>query len=101
MKKRSFRSSTLLSFGANIQIVLYECKMLNPIQQRVDDHQREIQTPGHFLKLFVNEKPHLFPGCSEMMCPYFLVREKFREFTDNCDFLKMCKHRQAAEHTEL
>ncbi|KAK3696208.1 hypothetical protein RRG08_027651 [Elysia crispata] len=82
---RLFRVSKIMPFSANAVFVLYEC-----VPEEFKDHD-EVESADYYLQLFVNEKPHLIPGCKEMHCPYTEVREHYSNFIDRCDFKQLCK----------
>ncbi|KAK0048451.1 multiple inositol polyphosphate phosphatase 1 [Biomphalaria pfeifferi] len=84
---RSFLTSKILPFSANLMFVLYEC--FSDEFQETD----EVDEVEYYLKLFVNEKPHQIPGCPELFCPYRTVREKYSSLVDHCDFKQICKRK--------
>ena len=84
-EERLFRISKIMPFSANLVFVMYEC-----VPEEFKDHE-EVETADYYLQLFVNEKPHLIPGCKEMHCPYNQVRERYSHYIDRCDIKQMCK----------
>ncbi|KAK2824386.1 hypothetical protein Q5P01_021561 [Channa striata] len=74
---RSFRTSYMLPYAANLLLVLYDCG-------------------GDDLRLqpLINEKPVMFPGLTEQkdaMPLYRDVKEHYRELLHGCDFEKECQ----------
>uniref|UniRef100_A0A2C9LTD2 Multiple inositol polyphosphate phosphatase 1 n=1 Tax=Biomphalaria glabrata TaxID=6526 RepID=A0A2C9LTD2_BIOGL len=88
---RSFLTSNILPFSANLMFVLYEC--FSDEFQETD----EVDEVEYYLKLFVNEKPHQIPGCPELFCPYRAVRERYSSLVDHCDFKQICKRKPAKD----
>lgn len=82
---RLFKTSNTTPFSANLVFVLYEC-----VPEEFKDDE-EVETADYYLQMFVNEKPHLIPGCKEMHCPYTQVRERYSQYIDRCDFKSICK----------
>uniref|UniRef100_A0A665X9Q2 Multiple inositol polyphosphate phosphatase 1 n=1 Tax=Echeneis naucrates TaxID=173247 RepID=A0A665X9Q2_ECHNA len=75
--QRSFRTSRMLPYAANLLLVLYDCG-------------------GGDLRLqpLLNEKPVTFPGLTEQqasMPPYQDVKERYRELLQGCDFETECQ----------
>jgi len=72
MDARVFRSSVVSPFSANVVFVLYAC------------------ADGEFLvKLLVNEKEELIPGCTDTYCPYNTAKAVLKH-TMECQFDKEC-----------
>ena len=82
MKNRKFRASRISPFAANIAFILYKCET-NRSQK---DWSESFQ-----VKLLVNEKPAKFPFCNTDLCPYNVLREKYRKYIDSCDLNNLCK----------
>ncbi|XP_034537823.1 multiple inositol polyphosphate phosphatase 1-like [Notolabrus celidotus] len=73
--QRTFRTSHMLPYAANLLLVLYDCG-------------------GGDLRLqpLLNEKPVTFPGLTEASMPlYQEVREHYRELLQGCDFEAECE----------
>ncbi|XP_037637253.1 multiple inositol polyphosphate phosphatase 1-like [Sebastes umbrosus] len=75
--QRSFRTSHMLPYAANLLLVLYDCG-------------------GGDLRLqpLLNEKPVTFPGLTEQQASmplYQDVRENYRELLQGCDFETECQ----------
>ncbi|CAG6016971.1 unnamed protein product [Menidia menidia] len=76
--RRSFRTSHMLPYAANLLLVLYDCG-------------------GGDLRLqpLLNEKPVAFPGLNDepaaSMPLYRDVRERYRDLLDGCDFETECQ----------
>ncbi|XP_034538566.1 multiple inositol polyphosphate phosphatase 1-like [Notolabrus celidotus] len=73
--QRTFRTSHMLPYAANLLLVLYDCG-------------------GGDLRLqpLLNEKPVTFPGLTEASMPlYQEVREHYRELLKGCDFETECQ----------
>lgn len=85
---RLFRSSLILPFGANLQLILYECEPQDLKANEDDDAEHH---PEYFVKLLVNEEPQLLPGCDEFLCPYSIIRDKYKAQVENCNFSQICK----------
>ena len=86
---RKFRTSLILPFAANLQLILYECEPQN--QTSLGDSEEEDEmTVEYYLKMLVNEKPESLPGCTSEMCLYSTVREKLESYIDRCDFGSIC-----------
>ena len=89
MKNRTFRSSKILPFSANIALVLYKC-----------DHPDSgaSSTNDFVLRFWVNEQPVKIPACNDYVCRYNDVKESYYQHTEECDFKKVCS---IQEHDEL
>ena len=75
--QRSFRTSQMLPYTANLLLVLYDCG-----------------DQGLRLQPFLNERPLAFPGlgANEGYAPLYKdVREHYRYLLDGCDFEKECQ----------
>ncbi|XP_041644900.1 multiple inositol polyphosphate phosphatase 1-like [Cheilinus undulatus] len=73
--QRSFRTSHMLPYAANLLLVLYDC----------GDGDLRLQT-------LLNEKPVTFPGLTQASVPlYQEVRERYRELLQGCDFETECQ----------
>lgn len=95
LDSRTFRSSLILPFAANLQLILYECE---PQEQYLNPEDEEAEhIPEYYLKLLVNEKPQKLSGCDEVLCPYTTVRDKLKEQIDDCNFVRTCKMRPRDE----
>ncbi|XP_034050148.1 multiple inositol polyphosphate phosphatase 1b [Thalassophryne amazonica] len=70
---RSFRSSRLVPYAANLLFVLYDCQR------------------GPRVQMLLNETPLRFPGLEEDAPLYRDVRVTYRHLLDGCDFHKECK----------
>ncbi|XP_029377198.1 multiple inositol polyphosphate phosphatase 1a [Echeneis naucrates] len=75
--QRSFRTSRMLPYAANLLLVLYDCG-------------------GGDLRLqpLLNEKPVTFPGLTEQQASmplYQDVKERYRELLQGCDFETECQ----------
>ncbi|XP_037610374.1 multiple inositol polyphosphate phosphatase 1b isoform X1 [Sebastes umbrosus] len=82
---RSFRSSLIVPYAANLLFVLYDCQR------------------GPRLQLLVNESPVRFPGLTEDTPLYRDVRATYRHLLDGCDFHRECEGRTGGRgpNTEL
>lgn len=83
---RSFRTSHIVPYAANLLFVLYDCRR------------------GPRLQLLVNETPLRFPGLPAEDAPlYREVRAAYRHLLDGCDFRRECEGRSEgrAPNTEL
>ncbi|XP_054622938.1 multiple inositol polyphosphate phosphatase 1b [Dunckerocampus dactyliophorus] len=70
---RSFRTSRIVPYAANVLFVLYDCQR------------------GPRLQLLINESPVRFPGLSAEDVPLYRdVRATYRHLLDGCDFHKEC-----------
>ncbi|KAM6997668.1 multiple inositol polyphosphate phosphatase 1-like [Tautogolabrus adspersus] len=73
--QRSFRTSNMLPYAANLLLVLYDC----------GDGDLRLQP-------LLNEKPVTFPGLSEASIPlYQEVKEHYGELLQGCDFETECQ----------
>uniref|UniRef100_A0A3Q3L6Z7 Multiple inositol polyphosphate phosphatase 1-like n=1 Tax=Labrus bergylta TaxID=56723 RepID=A0A3Q3L6Z7_9LABR len=73
--QRSFRTSHMLPYAANLLLVLYDC----------GDGDLRLQP-------LLNEKPVTFPGLTEASIPlYQQVKERYRELLQGCDFETECQ----------
>ncbi|XP_060895880.1 multiple inositol polyphosphate phosphatase 1-like [Labrus mixtus] len=73
--QRSFRTSHMLPYAANLLLVLYDC----------GDGDLRLQP-------LLNEKPVTFPGLTEASIPlYQEVKEHYRELLQGCDFETECQ----------
>ncbi|AWP18222.1 putative multiple inositol polyphosphate phosphatase 1 [Scophthalmus maximus] len=82
---RSFRTSRIVPYAANLLFVLYDCQR------------------GPRLQLLINESPARFPGLEEDAPLYRDVRALYRHLLDGCDFHRECEGRSGsrAPNTEL
>ncbi|KAI3363274.1 hypothetical protein L3Q82_011902 [Scortum barcoo] len=71
---RSFRTSHMMPYAANLLLVLYDCG-------------------GAELRLqpLLNEKPVTFPGLTDSMPLYQDVKEHYKELLEGCDFETECE----------
>lgn len=75
--QRSFRTSLILPYAANLLLVLYDCG-----------------EDGLRLQPLLNERPLAFPGMAgqqDSMPLYQDVREHYKELLDGCDFETECQ----------
>uniref|UniRef100_A0A8C6U5A2 Multiple inositol polyphosphate phosphatase 1 n=1 Tax=Neogobius melanostomus TaxID=47308 RepID=A0A8C6U5A2_9GOBI len=78
--KRTFRTSHMLPYMANLVLVLYDC----------GDGELRVQP-------LLNEKTVAFPGLNgnQSAMPLFAdVKERYKELLQGCDFETECRHRQ-------
>uniref|UniRef100_H3BZE6 Multiple inositol polyphosphate phosphatase 1 n=1 Tax=Tetraodon nigroviridis TaxID=99883 RepID=H3BZE6_TETNG len=82
---RSFRTSHMVPYAANLLFVLYDCQR------------------GPRLQLLLNESPVRFPGLKDDAPLYRDVRATYRHLLDGCDFDRECEGRAAGRgpSTEL
>eukprot|EP00064_Thunnus_orientalis_P024200 superscaffoldBa00010060_g24480 len=83
---RSFRTSEIVPYAANLLFVLYDCQR------------------GPRLQLLVNESPVRFPGLEAEDAPLYRdVRATYRHLLDGCDFHRECEGRPSGRgpNTEL
>ncbi|KAM4624303.1 multiple inositol polyphosphate phosphatase 1b [Polymixia lowei] len=78
---RSFQSSRIVPYAANMLFVLYDC------------HQ------GPRLQFLLNESPVRFPGLKEDAPLYRDVRRRYRELLEGCDFQKECEVKPTKGHS--
>lgn len=69
---RTFRSSQIVPYAANLVIVLYEC------------------SDGLRVQLFLNEKPMTFPSMNHSAPLYETVKKHYSKLLHGCDFNKEC-----------
>ncbi|KAG7218006.1 hypothetical protein INR49_020701 [Caranx melampygus] len=84
---RSFRSSRIVPYAANLLFVLFDC-----------------QRGGPRLQLLLNESPVRFPGLETEDAPLYRdVRATYRHLLDGCDFHRECEGRSLGRgpNTEL
>lgn len=73
---RSFRSSLIVPYAANLLFVLYDCQK------------------GPRLQMLINETPVRFPGLPSEDAPLYRdVRAIYRHLLDGCDFHQECEGR--------
>ncbi|XP_060895879.1 multiple inositol polyphosphate phosphatase 1-like [Labrus mixtus] len=73
--QRSFRTSNMLPYAANLLLVLYDC----------GDGDLRLQP-------LLNEKPVTFPGWTEAFIPFYQdVKENYEELLQGCDFETECQ----------
>ncbi|CAJ1081326.1 multiple inositol polyphosphate phosphatase 1-like [Xyrichtys novacula] len=73
---RSFRTSRIVPYAANVLFVLYDCQR------------------GPRLQLLINETPVRFPGLEKEDAPLYRdVRLTYRHLLDGCDFERECEGR--------
>lgn len=73
---RSFRSSRIVPYAANILFVLFDCQR------------------GPRLQMLINESPVRFPGLEKEDAPLYRdVRATYRHLLDGCDFERECEGR--------
>lgn len=83
---RSFRTSLIVPYAANLLFVLYDCQR------------------GPRLQLLLNESPVRFPGLEAEDAPLYRdVRATYRHLLDGCDFHRECEGRSGGRgpNTEL
>ncbi|XP_038591598.1 multiple inositol polyphosphate phosphatase 1-like [Micropterus salmoides] len=83
---RTFRTSLIVPYAANLLFVLYDCQR------------------GPRLQLLVNESPVRFPGLEGEDAPLYRdVRATYRHLLDGCDFHRECEGRAGGRgpNTEL
>lgn len=83
---RSFRTSLIVPYAANLLFVLYDCQR------------------GPRLQLLINESPVRFPGLEAEDAPLYRdVRATYRHLLDGCDFHSECEGRPGGRgpNTEL
>ncbi|XP_017297146.1 multiple inositol polyphosphate phosphatase 1b [Kryptolebias marmoratus] len=83
---RSFRTSRIVPYAANLLFVLYDCRR------------------GPRLQLLLNETPLRFPGLRAEDAPLYRdVRAAYRHLLDGCDFHRECEGRAESRgpNTEL
>lgn len=83
---RSFRTSQIVPYAANLLFVLYDCQR------------------GPRLQLLINESPVRFPGLETEDSPLYRdVRATYRHLLDGCDFHTVCEGRPEGRgpNTEL
>ncbi|KAF9903361.1 PHOsphatase [Lobosporangium transversale] len=80
-EKREFRSSLISPFSANMAFEVYKPKTM----------QSKTGSPHGLVRLLVNEKPHLIPGCgSSMFCDWSLFKDILIQRGTGCDFEACC-----------
>lgn len=73
---RTFRTSLIVPYAANVLFVLYDCQR------------------GPRLQLLINESPVRFPGLEKEDAPLYRdVRATYRHLLDGCDFERECEGR--------
>ncbi|XP_054860855.1 multiple inositol polyphosphate phosphatase 1-like isoform X1 [Amphiprion ocellaris] len=83
---RTFRTSQIVPYAANLLFVLFDCQR------------------GPRLQLLVNESPVRFPGLQAEDAPLYRdVRATYRHLLDGCDFHRECEGRSGGRgpNTEL
>lgn len=83
---RTFRTSLIVPYAANLLFVLYDCQR------------------GPRLQLLLNESPVRFPGLESEDAPLYRdVRATYRHLLDGCDFHRECEGRTGGRgpNTEL
>ncbi|XP_008302818.1 multiple inositol polyphosphate phosphatase 1b, partial [Stegastes partitus] len=83
---RTFRTSRIVPYAANLLFVLFDCQR------------------GPRLQLLVNESPVRFPGLQAEDAPLYRdVRAAYRHLLDGCDFHRECEGRSGGRgpNTEL
>ncbi|XP_062234462.1 multiple inositol polyphosphate phosphatase 1b isoform X2 [Platichthys flesus] len=83
---RSFRTSRIVPYAANLLFVLYDCQR------------------GPRVQLLINESPVRFPGLESEVAPLYRdVRATYRHLLDGCDFHRECEGRGGGRgpNTEL
>ncbi|KAM9837114.1 multiple inositol polyphosphate phosphatase 1-like isoform 1-T3 [Aulostomus maculatus] len=84
--ERSFRTSEIVPYAANLLLVLYDCQR------------------GPRLQMLINETPVRFPGLPAEDTPLYRdVRATYRHLLDGCDFYRECEGRSGGRgpNTEL
>ncbi|KAL2078357.1 hypothetical protein ACEWY4_026042 [Coilia grayii] len=74
---RTFRTSQIVPYAANLVFVLYDCNK------------------GLRLRFLLNEKPMTFPGINQPDPLYRTVRDHYSDLLHGCDFEKECELRKA------
>lgn len=86
MSGRKFRTSNIGPYSANIAFAVYACNSIKTLETSVS-------APGNqtfVLKMFVNEKEVTIPACNGWLCYYDKVKEKYKDYINNCDIVKVC-----------
>lgn len=73
-EKRTFRTSDIVPFSANIALALYNCG-----------------ASGHVVKIFVNEEAVVIPACGKMVCNYMDIKQYYKQLV-NCNFNAICEN---------
>ncbi|XP_069124088.1 multiple inositol polyphosphate phosphatase 1-like [Argopecten irradians] len=68
---RPFRFSVVLPFSSNLVTIMYKCGS------------------EYWVKMMVNGEEMTIPACGDVMCPYTVFREHYKQFV-NCDFDGIC-----------
>ncbi|XP_010862990.2 multiple inositol polyphosphate phosphatase 1b [Esox lucius] len=80
---RTFRTSRIVPYAANLVFVLYDC------------------SEGLRLQFLLNETPLKFPGIHHQAPLYGTVRETYRELLHGCNFEKECELPRPNHNNEL
>ncbi|XP_056153197.1 multiple inositol polyphosphate phosphatase 1b [Lampris incognitus] len=78
---RSFQTSKVVPYAANMLFVLYDCH------------------PEPRLQFLLNESPVQFPGMEEDAPLYQDVRQRYRHLLEGCDFKKECEVKPRERHS--
>ena len=80
---RTFRTSHIVPYAANLVFVLYDC------------------SEGLRLQFLLNETPLKFPDINHQAPLYNTVRETYRELLHGCNFEKECEPSRPNRNCEL
>lgn len=80
---RTFRTSRIVPYAANLVFVLYDC------------------SEGLRLQFLLNETPLKFPDINHQAPLYSTVRETYRELLHGCNFEKECEPSRPNRNCEL
>ncbi|KAJ8396037.1 hypothetical protein AAFF_G00025690 [Aldrovandia affinis] len=72
-QNRTFRSSHIVPYAANLVFVLYDCE------------------DGLRLQFLLNERPLTFPNTSHLAPLYETIREQYKDLLEGCNFEKECE----------
>ncbi|KAG0255683.1 PHOsphatase [Mortierella polycephala] len=84
LAKREFRSSLFAQFASNIAFEVFRAKKSSSSE------------PVGLIRLLVNEKPVLIPGCNTMLCEWSDFKRIITEAGAGCDFESCCGSPSAA-----
>lgn len=78
-ESRKFKTSHIVPYSANIAFTLYACR----------DNQNNAKNTFK-VKMFVNEKATVIPGCDSMLCAYDTFKAMYVDLITDCDLAKIC-----------
>lgn len=86
MVGRTFRTSNIVPYSANLAFVVYACEKLGTLETQGSTSGNQ----EFVVKLFVNEKETNIPACDGWLCYYDKVRQQYADYIEKCNIKEVC-----------